>query len=43
MTLKKRNVGEKYRPVATVMKRKNGVPTVLKIGKLRYVLDASSK
>lgn len=31
--------GEKYRPVATVVKVKKHVPTVLKVSGRRYVLE----
>lgn len=31
--------GEKYRPAVTVLKAKNGKPTVIKVSGKRYVLD----
>lgn len=40
---KKREKGETYRPVATVVKTKGENITVLMVGGKRYVLDLANK
>lgn len=39
MNMREFTKGEKYRPIVTVEKTKNGKPTVLKVSGLRYILD----
>lgn len=40
---KKRKVGEKFRPVVTVIKMKKGEPSVVEISGNRYVLRNENK
>lgn len=37
------NRGDKYRPVATVLKVKNGVPTVIRVSGREYILRAEGQ
>lgn len=39
MAFKPRHPGEKYRPVATVLKVKDGVPLTMEVGGVRYRQD----
>ena len=36
---RKRNTGDKYRPIVHIKKVKKGVPTILQISGRRYVLE----
>ena len=40
MTRKK---GDRYRPIVTIEKMKNGVPTVIEVSGERYLMDGKSR